>query len=407
MAEAKKDSYISRKDYLEQLISYKDEQLIKVITGMRRSGKSTLLFDIYADWLADNGVTEEQIIKVDLESMESEPLYNPESLYKYITDKLIKNKPNYVFIDEVQNCKDFQKVADSLYLKKGVDVYITGSNAHMFSGELATLLSGRYVTVEILPLSFKEYLETAKDENASPEKKYRDYVRFGSLPKVAGYNGNMKKINAYLDGIYNTIFKKDIIDRNKITNVPLFEDVMKFVMSNIGSHISPKSIADYLTSNRKTVYSQTVDDFLKYLTDSYMIYKAVRFDIKGKELLKSLAKYYVTDLGIRNYLLGYRDTDTGHILENVIYLELLRKGYKVFVGKVANTEVDFVAVKQDETVYIQVAESVKEKAVLERELAPLKAIRDFNPRLLVTMDYDLNGSYDGIKHVNALDFLTE
>ncbi|MDR3293748.1 MAG: ATP-binding protein [Clostridiales bacterium] len=405
MAEPKKDFYISRKEYLEQLISYKDEQLIKVVTGMRRCGKSTLLFDIYFDWLIKSGVSDEQIIRVDLESLEFSALYEPEALYKYVTDRLIQGKKNYVLIDEVQNCKEFQRAVDSLYIKKDVDVYITGSNAYLFSGELATLLSGRYVTIEMLPLSFKEYLEGTSGTDAPLEKKYRDYVLFGGLPKVAAYKGDMRKINSYLDGIYNTIFKKDIVDRNKIVNVPLFEDVMKFVMSNIGSPISTKSISDFLTSNRKKVYAPMIEDFLQCLIDSYMIYKAQRFDIKGKELLKSLAKYYVTDLGLRNYLLGYQDIDRGHVLENVIYTELLRRGYRVFTGKTANGEIDFVAVKQDETTYVQVAETVKAQETLERELAPLRAIRDFNPRMLITLDYDLNSSYDGIKHVNALEFL--
>ena len=411
MAEQRKEHYISRKNYLEQLASFKDDQIVKVITGIRRSGKSTLLFDIYYDWLLGSGVSEEQIIKVDLEPMEAKPLYNPDALYKHITDRLCPDKMNYIFIDEVQNCEGYEHVVDSLYIKKNADVYITGSNAHMFSGELATLLSGRYIEIEILPLSFKEYLEATKKPDDAMPKKYLEFVRFGAFPKVVGYNGDTKKINTYLDGLYNTIFKKDIVERNAITNVPMFEAVMRFVLANIGSPVSAKSISDYLSTNgKRKVYPQAVDDFLKCLVSSYMVYKVERYDVKGKEILKSLGKYYATDIGLRNYLLGFREMDAGHVLENIIYLELLRRGYKVFVGKVDEKEVDFVASKQDDVLYIQVAETLNGQdgrtKTMEREFAPFKAIKDYNQRLLITMDYDPNTSYDGIKHINALDFLT-
>ena len=407
MAEQRKKPYIARKHYLDRLISFKDDQIIKVITGIRRGGKSTLLFDIYADWLLENGVSQDQIIKVDLEPMEARALYNPDELYKHITDKLSADKMNYVFIDEVQNCTGFEHVADSLYIKKNVDVYITGSNARMLSGELATLISGRYVEIEILPFSFKEFVEGTKKTDETLQQKYTQYVRFGAFPKVAGYNGDTKKINTYLDGLYNTIFKKDIVDRNKITNVPIFEAVMRFVMANIGSPVSAKSISDYLINQHKKVYPQAVDDFLKALAESFMAYKAERFDVKGKEILKSLGKYYVTDLGLRNYLLGFQEMDSGHVLENIIYFELLRRGYKVFVGKVGAKEVDFVAQNGKGLEYYQVAANILDTKTRERELESLNNIKDHFQKFIITLDeYSIsNSTYNGIRVIRAIDFL--
>ena len=409
MAEERKKPYIMRQEYLDAVVSFRDDQIVKVITGIRRCGKSTLLWDIYSDYLLENGVTEEQIIKVDLEPMEAKPLYNPDALYKHITDRLQGDRMNYVFIDEVQNCEGYEHVVDSLYIKKNIDVYITGSNAFINSGELATLLGGRSIEIEMLPLSFKEFVTATKKPDETLPQKYREFVKFGGFPKVADYNGNSRKINTYLDGIYNTIFKKDIIQRHSITNVSMFEAVMRFVLANIGSQISAKGISDYLNSNQKKTYPQAVDDFLRFLVESYIVYKAERYDVKGKEILKSLGKYYAADIGLRNYLLGFREMDTGHVLENIIYLELLRRGYQVFVGKIDDKEVDFIAKKQEDILYLQVAETLNgeggREKTLERELAPFKAIKDYHQRLLLTLDYDPNVSYDGIKHMNALDFL--
>ena len=411
MAEERKRAYIPRNHYLDEIISFKDDQIIKVITGIRRSGKSTLLFDIYGDYLLAQGVREKQIIKIDLEPMESKHLYDPDVLYKYITDRLVPNEMNYVFIDEVQNCEGYEHVVDSLYIKKNVDVYITGSNAHMYSGELATLISGRYIEIEILPLSYAEFSGASKKPDETPEAVYKRYVRFGAFPKIILYGNDSKKINTYLDSVYNTVFKKDIIERNKITNVAMFETVMRFVLCNVGRSISAKSISDRLIASGRKAYPQMVDDFLKCLVDSYIVYKAERYDVKGNEILKSLCKYYVTDLGLRNYLVGYEELERGYVLENIIYFELLRRGYKVFVGKVDNKEMDFIAQKQDETVYIQVAETLNSaggsQATMEREFAPFKMVKDFHRRILITMDHDINESYDGIKHINALDFLLQ
>jgi len=312
---------------------------------------------------------------------------------------------NYIFIDEIQECTNFQIAVDSLFVKDNIDIYITGSNAHLLSGEIATLLSGRYVTTEMLPLSFAEYISSVGADNL--ESKFRDYLRSGSFPFILQFNGNEEQIQNYLDGLYNTIFKKDILMRNKIANEDALESVTKFIFDNIGNLVSSKKISDTLNSNNCKISQPTVETYLKALSDSFIIYKATRYDIKGKQYLKSMAKYYVADLGMRNYLLGYKNINRGFVLENIVYLELIRRGYKVFIGKVDNGEIDFVVFKGSDIIYIQVAESIKEAKVFEREIKPLMSIRDFNKRVVITTDYDINDSYNGIKHINILDFLLE
>lgn len=393
---------IQRKLYLDQLKSYKDMQIIKVITGIRRCGKSTLL-KLYREYLLEEGVSQEQIISINLEERENASLKNVDNLYNYIKERLVQDKMTYVFIDEVQECTNFQEAVDSLFVKDNIDIYITGSNAHMLSGELATLLSGRYITIEMLPLSFEEYLEGVGNDNI--ERKYRDYLRYGSFPFILQFKGNEEQIRNYLDGLYNTIFKKDVVSRNKIANEDALESVTKFVFDNIGNITSSVKISSTLTSNGNKVSQPTVEGYLQALAESYIIYKVSRYDVKGKQYLKSLAKYYVTDMGLRNYLIGYKDMDRGHILENIVYLELRRQGYKVFIGKVDDGEIDFVIFKGNETIYCQVAESIKDKAVFDREMKPLKAVKDYNKRVVITTDYDVNEYYDGIKHINIFDFL--
>ncbi len=393
---------LARNKYIEKIKSYKDLELIKVITGIRRCGKSTLL-KMYKNELLADGVEENQITFINLEEKENEHLKSVDTLYNFLKSRLINGKMNYIFIDEVQECKDFQIAVDSLFVKENVDIYITGSNAHMLSGELATLLSGRFVTIEVLPLSFEEYLEGVGSDNI--EKKYRDYLKFGSFPFILQFKGNEEQIQNYLDGLYNTIFKKDIVRRNNITNEDALENVTKFIFDNIGNLTTSKKISDTLTSNNQKVSQPTVEGYLKALVDSFFVYKVSRFDVKGKQLLKSMAKYYVTDLGMRNYLLGYKNTDRGFILENIVYLELIRRGFKVFVGKVDGGEIDFVAQKGGDTTYIQVAESIQDEKTFEREMKPLKAVKDFNQRVVISTDYDVNESYDGIKHINIFDFL--
>lgn len=395
---------IERKQYLNQLIKWKDHQMIKVITGIRRSGKSTLLCSLYKDYLMDNGISKDQIIIVNLESIENEHLYHYKSLYNHIVKLLQKDQMNYVIIDEVQNAFEFQKAIDSLFIIDNVDLYITGSNAYMLSGELATLLSGRYITIEVLPLSFSEYVESNNSEKTI-EEKYREYLKYGGFPYITQLLNDEKQTMQYLEGIYNTILKKDIISKNKIADIFVLEDVIRFVFDNIGNIVSSKKISDMLTSNGRKVSRPTVDAYLNYLISGYAVYKVNRFDIKGKEYLKSLEKYYVTDIGLRNYLLGFRNIDRGHVLENIVYLELRRRGYEIYIGKYDDKEIDFLVKNSNEVFYIQVAESIKSKVTLERELAPLRAIKNFNSRAIITTDYDMNESYDGIKVINIIEWL--
>ena len=402
---------IQRTVFLEKLDQFKDKQIIKVVTGIRRCGKSVLL-EQFREKLLSSGVTADSIISVNFENPDFEPLQNARALYEYVSARLQKEHMTYIFLDEVQQCEEFQKAVDGLFIKKNTDLYLTGSNSTMLSGELATLLSGRYITIEMTPLSFSEYSEgrkemiSGKPQLPPVESLYRDYVRFGSFPFILQFGNNEESIHQYLDGIYHTIILKDIVSRYQIKDVMILEDVLKFLMHNIGSPSTSKKISSTLTSAGRKTSQPTVDMYLQYLSDCFLVYPVQRYDIKGKQYLKSLCKYYISDTGLRNYLLGFRDIDAGHILENLVYLELRRRGYKIYTGKAGTAEVDFVAVNQKETVYIQSAETVKPSGTLERELAPLKSISDFYPRVLITADYDFNNDYNGIRHINAYEFLS-
>lgn len=394
---------IQRTDYLNKLIAFKDKKLIKVITGIRRCGKSTLLA-IYRDWLKEQGVTEEQIIAINFEDIDYEELTSYKKLYQYLKDHLAPGKMTYIFLDEVQNIDNFAKVVDSIYIKDQVDIYITGSNAYMLSSDIATLISGRYVQIEMLPLSFKEYMEGTGSQNDRGIK-YTEYLTSSSFPYTLELKGQPKEIRDYLEGLYNTIVVKDIVTRRKITDTMMLKSILRFVFDNIGNPLSSKKIADTMTSNGRKIEARTVEKYLEALTESYIIYQAKRYNIKGKQYLKTLEKYYIVDIGMRFMLLGSRQVDAGHILENVVYLELLRRGYDVYVGKVDDLEVDFVAQNSKGTTYFQVALSVREEHTLARELRPLEAIKDHYPKLLLTMDEDPEAHYNGIRRVNARDWL--
>lgn len=394
---------IQRTDYLNKLIAFKDKKLIKVITGIRRCGKSTLLA-IYRDWLKEQGVTEEQIIAINFEDIDYEELTSYKKLYQYLKDHLAPGKMTYIFLDEVQNIDNFAKVVDSIYIKDQVDIYITGSNAYMLSSDIATLISGRYVQIEMLPLSFKEYMEGTGSQNDRGIK-YTEYLTSSSFPYTLELKGQPEEIRDYLEGLYNTIVVKDIVTRRKITDTMMLKSILRFVFDNIGNPLSSKKIADTMTSNGRKIEARTVEKYLEALTESYIIYQAKRYNIKGKQYLKTLEKYYIVDIGMRFMLLGSRQVDAGHILENVVYLELLRRGYDVYVGKVDDLEVDFVAQNSKGTTYFQVALSVREEHTLARELRPLEAIKDHYPKLLLTMDEDPEAHYNGIRRVNARDWL--
>lgn len=394
---------IERKEYLEKLMAWKDRQVIKVITGVRRCGKSTLM-EMFQDHLREGGVLEEQLIAVNLEDYDFRELRKPDRLYAYVKERIVKGKRMYLFLDEIQHCEGFQEVVDSLYIKKDMDVYLTGSNAHMLSGELATLLSGRYVEIKMLPLSFQEYVSsTGSTDDLS--RKYAEYLETGAFPYVLELKGHSREIWDYLEGLYHTIVIKDIASRKKITDIMMLQSVTEFVFDSIGSQLSTKKIADTMTSNGRKIDVKTVERYLDGLMESFIIYQARRYNIRGKQYLKTLEKYYVVDIGMRYMLLGTRGTDVGHILENVIYLELKRRGYEVYVGKMDELEVDFVVKEPKKTTYIQVAASVRNSDTLERELTPLQRIPDHYPKLILTLDEDPEADYEGIRRINALDWL--
>lgn len=395
---------IPREEYLERLRNLKHKKIIKIVTGIRRCGKSTVL-EMFRDELLDNGVEENQIIFINFEDYENKSLRNPESLYDYIKQRLT-SKMNYIFLDEIQRVDDFPEVVDSLYIKDNVDLYLTGSNSSLLSSEIATLISGRYVEIKMLPFSFKEFVK-ATNQSTNLSSAYRQYVETSSFPYVLELLQMPQEINAYLEGIFNTILVKDIIDRKKIADTNVLKSVTQFLFDNIGSELSSKKIADTLTSNGRKSDSKTIEKYVTSLEESFIVYSANRYNIKGKEYLKSLEKYYVTDIGLRNFMLGKKSMDVGHILENVIYLELLRRGYSVYVGKIDDMEIDFVAQNSQGNTYIQVAATVRDENTLKRELRSLQTVKDSYPKMLLTLDDDPEADYDGIIRKNALDWLME
>lgn len=401
---------IERIQFSERLEKYKDKHIIKVITGIRRCGKSTLL-KMFRNKLLKNGVQENQIIYLNFEDFDNYELLNPKNLHDYIKNHLVKDKMNYIFLDEIQNVKEFQRVIDSIFLNDNADIYITGSNAYLLSGELATLLSGRYVTIEMLPLSFKEFFQTQK--NLSRTEIYRLYVELSSFPYALNFledekgTFERKAVLDYLSGVYSTIVLKDVVLREKISDTKMLESVVRFIFDSIGNPISAKKIADTMTSSGRKIDTKTVEKYLSALQESFIIYEAKRYDAKGKTYLKLLEKYYAADIGLCFLLLGQKANDVGHILENVVYLELIRRGYSVFVGKVDDTEIDFVAQNSQGNTYIQVSSSVRDENTLKRELRPLQALNDNYPKILLTLDEDPDCDYNGIQKRNVLDWLLE
>lgn len=395
---------IKRQEYFEKLISYKDKRIIKVLTGVRRCGKSTLL-KMFEDYLLKHSVAKEQIININFEDFEYADLWEAKALYKYIKDRIIPNTPMYLILDEIQNVKGFQRVVDSYFLRDNIDIYITGSNSYMLSGELATLLSGRYVKIEMLPFSFQEFVQAYHMEDR-PEAAYRKYIETSSFPFTVQLDSRLNQIQEYLRSIYDTIILKDVISRKKITDVMMLESVIRFLADNIGNPLSTKKISDTMGSMGRGINVRTVESYISSFMEAYIVYQAKRYDVKGKQHLKTLEKYYIVDIGLRNAMLGSKGgKDIGHILENVIYLELIRRGYEVYVGKVDTAEVDFVARNLDGIKYIQVSASVRDENTLMRELRPLQKIADNYPKYILTLDMDPAADYDGIRRLNALDFL--
>lgn len=396
---------IVRDTYLNRLIEAKDTEFIKVITGVRRSGKSTLLI-MFKEYLQDHGVQENNIIHMNFESARYDEINDYKKLYQYIQNRIGKNK-TYILLDEVQNVEKWEKAINSLNIDFDVDIYITGSNAYLLSSELSTLLSGRYIELKMYPLSFKEYLQFNHYDKSNIEDKFYEYLKYGGLPAVTLIKDKPDLVMTYLNDIYNTIVKKDIIDRNGIKDTALLENIIKYLANNIGSPISAKKISDYLNSNKivsKTNH-QTIDNYLNMLEKSFIMYKADRTDIRNKTLLKTLGKYYISDIGIRNIILGFRNIEEGHLLENVVYLELLRRGYRVNIGKSKDYEVDFVAENPNQIIYYQVTKTIVEEKVLKREIRSLESISDNYEKVILTMDRTINRDYNGIKVVNLIDWL--
>jgi len=399
---------VIRPNHVQQLAALRNTRLIKVVSGVRRCGKSTLL-ELYRAWLLENKVQPRQIIEINLEDADYRHLLDPWALHDYIKARLLPKKMNYVFLDEIQNVSEYQKAVDSLFIKKNVDLYITGSNAYMLSGELATLLSGRYVEIHLLPLSFREYL-SAFPRKSVRSQRYRDYLMNSSFPytlELANREDSGKQIRNYLAGIYHTILLKDIVTRKKVADVLMLESLVRYMFDNIGCETSTKKIADTMTSAGRKISVHTVESYLSALTDSFILYQVGRFDIKGKQHLKTGSKFYLVDPGLRYFLLGSQIGDEGRILENIVFLELLRRRYEISFGKVDTTEVDFVAVKGGNSVYFQVALTAREQSTLERELRPLNNINDHYPKYLLTLDDDPPATYNGIQRINALDWLLE
>ncbi len=395
---------IKRDEYLKKIIGYRGKKIIKVITGIRRCGKSTLL-EMYRNHLIEDGVDKNNIISINFDDMRNVALLDYKVLFKHLDEKIGEGGFYTIILDEIQNVENFQYVVNSLFLRDNVDIFITGSNAYMLSGELATYLSGRYIEINVLPLSFKEFVNH-KGMSDKLQKAYREYIELGAFPYLLQLD-DTSQIQEYLRGIYSTVVLKDILSRNKIGDVMMLESIINFMLDNIGNIVSTKKISDTMTSLGRKINVRTVESYLTALVESYIFYEVRRYDVKGRQHLKTLGKYYVVDIGFRNLLLGNKGLDIGFVLENIVYLELIRRGYSVFIGKVGQLEIDFVVSKGSDFKYYQVSASVRDSSTLERELKSLQSVGDSYEKFVLTLDDDPVRNYDGIKVMNVLDFLVE
>ena len=399
---------IERKEYLKQLLSWKDQSIIKVLTGIRRCGKSTIL-KLYQEYLLNNGIDPSQIISINFEELEYEDLQDYKKLYQYIKDRLVENKMMYIFLDEIQNVPSYEKVVDSLHVKENIDIYITGSNSYIFSGQLATYLSGRYIEIPVLPLSFKEVYNPQTDK----EEAFQKYMKTGGFPYIHQIQLLNEQIDMYLEGIYNTVIVKDIEERinrknsKSVTDIALLKAISKYLSSVVGSPVSIRSITNYFKSNERTTSPNTISNYVEALCESYLYYPVEVMDVSGKEVLKSNKKYYIVDPGIRNYILPKQFYDLGFTIENIVYLELLRRRYNVNIGRNGRTEVDFIAKRNDVYTYIQVTASLVDENTFNREIRPLKQIKDNYEKIILTLDRYTLGNYEGIKVINIIDWLLE
>lgn len=403
---------INRPAYLNQLIQNKDVDLVKIVTGIRRCGKSALL-DLFHQYLVESGITESNIIHMNLESLRYRSITDYLTFYDYVSERIAKEGKTYLIFDEPQAVEHWEKAIESFRLDFDVDIYITGSNAYMLSSEFSTLLSGRYIEIRLLPLSFKEFLTFYEfSESITMEEKFQRYLQFGGMPILREYHFNEARSNQALEGIYSTVVLRDVLQRNPQADQATMQKIMLFLCSNIGSITSPNSIGNVLsnegdikTGKVKNIAGKTVEKYIAMLRSAFIVSSVGRYDVKGRQLLKTLGKNYIVDIGFRNMLLGYRDVDRGHILENIVYLELIRRDYNVYIGKVGETEIDFVAEKPNEKLYIQVTESMQSTETRERELRPLRMISDNYEKIVLSMDHSYINSYDGIKSINLIDWL--
>lgn len=399
---------IERKEYLKQLLSWKDQSIIKVLTGIRRCGKSTIL-KLYQEYLLNNGIDPSQIISINFEELEYEDLQDYKKLYQYIKDRLVENKMMYIFLDEIQNVPSYEKVVDSLHVKENIDIYITGSNSYIFSGQLATYLSGRYIEIPILPLSFKEVYNPQTDK----EEAFQKYIKTGGFPYINQIQLQNAQIDMYLEGIYNTVIVKDIEERinrknsKSVTDIALLKAISKYLSSVVGSPVSIRSITNYFKSNERKTSPNTISNYVEALCESYLYYPVEVMDVSGKEVLKSNKKYYIVDPGIRNYILPKQFYDLGFTIENIVYLELLRRRFNVNIGRNGRTEVDFIAKRNDVYTYIQVTASLVDENTFNREIRPLQQIEDNYEKIILTLDRYTLGNYKGIKVINIIDWLLE
>ena len=403
---------INRPEYLNQLIQHRDVDLVKIVTGIRRCGKSSLL-DLFHQYLSDSGVPDVNVIHMNLESLRYRNLTNYLSFYDYVSERIPKSGKTYLIFDELQAVEHWEKAIESFRLDFDVDIYITGSNAYLLSTEFSTLLSGRYVEIRMLPLSFKEFLAFYEfAPSVTTEEKFQRYLQFGGMPILREYQFNEARSNQALEGIYSTVVLRDILQRNNQVDHRILQKIMLFLCSNIGSITSPNNIGNVLShegdiqqGSRKNVAGKTVDKYISMLRSAFIFFSVGRYDVKGKQLLKTLGKNYIIDMGFRNMLLGYRDADRGHIIENIVFLELIRRDYRVYIGKVGETEIDFVAEKPNDKLYIQVTESMQSPETRDRELKPLRMIPDNYEKIVLSMDRNYINSYDGIKSLNLIDWL--
>lgn len=399
---------IERKEYLKQLLSWKDQSIIKVLTGIRRCGKSTIL-KLYQEYLLNNGIDPSQIISINFEELEYEDLQDYKKLYQYIKDRLVENKMMYIFLDEIQNVPSYEKVVDSLHVKENIDIYITDSNSYIFSGQLATYLSGRYIEIPVLPLSFKEVY----NPQTNKEEAFQKYMKTGGFPYINQIQLQNEQIDMYLEGIYNTVIVKDIEERinrknsKSVTDIALLKAISKYLSSVVGSPVSIRSITNYFKSNERKTSPNTISNYVEALCESYLYYPVEVMDVSGKEVLKSNKKYYIVDPGIRNYILPKQFYDLGFTIENIVYLELLRRRFNVNIGRNGRTEVDFIAKRNDVYTYIQVTASLVDENTFNREIRPLQQIEDNYEKIILTLDRYTLGNYEGIKVINIIDWLLE